>query len=144
MPKKLAGPLLLACAVALAYASTLFAQLTMSTIRGSARDPSGAVVGAAKITITNLGTNISRSTGANDNGDYEIPDLPRGTYRLIASPPGLQNFVADNIILETNQIRRIDVAFEIGAVDAQVTVSPDPPAIPTDTPKIQPSSPNPP
>src|SRR5262249_41228799 len=102
--------------------SGLFAQLTMSTIRGSARDPSGAVVSAAQITITNLGTNNSRSTVANDNGDYEIPDLPRGTYRLTASATGFKNFVADNVILETNQIRRIDVGFEIGELDSQVTV----------------------
>src|SRR5262245_23015290 len=107
--------LALACAFS---ASTLLAQLTMSTIRGSVVDPSGAVVSTAKITITNLGTNISRETVANESGDYEIPDLPRGTYRLTASAPGFKSFVAENIILETNQIRRIDVAFELGSLGA--------------------------
>jgi hypothetical protein len=137
MTQKLAVLFLLACAFNLANASILFAQLTVSTIRGSATDPSGAVIANAQITITNLGTNISRSTVANDKGDYELPDLPRGTYRLTASTPGFKNFVADNIILETNQIRRIDIAFELGAVDSQVTVRADAAVISTESAKIQ-------
>jgi|SRR5687768_1940494 len=123
MTHKLAVLFSLACAFNLTNASILFAQLTVSTIRGSATDPSGAVIANAQITITNLGTNISRSTVANDKGDYELSDLPRGTYRLTASTPGFKNFVADNIILETNQIRRIDIAFLPSVTSLLVLVS---------------------
>src|SRR5262245_17120321 len=137
MTQKLAVLFPLACVLNLACASSLLAQLTVSTIRGSVRDPSGAVVAGANITITNLGTNIARTTSANENGDYEIPELQRGSYRLTASAPGFKNFVADNIILETNQIRRIDIAFELGAVDAEVVVKADAAVISTESAKIQ-------
>ena len=137
MTQKLAVLFPLACALNLACAANLLAQLTVSTIRGSVRDPSGAVVAGANITITNLGTNIARTAIANENGDYEIPELQRGSYRLTASAPGFKNFVADNIILETNQIRRIDIAFELGAVDAEVVVKADAAVISTESAKIQ-------
>ena len=112
------------------------AQTTVSTIRGSVTDPSGAAVAGAQIEITDLGTNIRRSVPSNQNGEFEIPDLARGTYRLSAVSPGFKTFVADNIILESSQIRRIDVVFELGAVGSEVLVRADAAVITTDTAKI--------
>ncbi len=103
--------------------STLAAQTTVSTIRGTAMDQSGAVIPGAKILIVNLRTNLEREVTSNDRGDYEAPDLLNGSYRLTATAPGFKRFVADNIVLESNQIRRINISFEIGAVDAEVTVT---------------------
>jgi TonB dependent receptor len=61
----------------------------------------------------------------------------RGTYRLTATAAGFKTFVADNIILETNQVRRINISFELGAVSAEVTVSAAAAVISTDSAKIQ-------
>src|SRR2546425_2686744 len=107
---------------ALALAAAVWAQTELSTIRGTATDPTGAVVANAKITVVNLDTNIQRTTVTNDNGDFEAPDLKRGTYRLTASSTGFKTFVADNILLESGQIRRTNVTFELGAVGTEVTV----------------------
>jgi len=41
----------------LLVSATLTAQLTLSTIRGTAADPSGAVIAGAEITVLNLQTN---------------------------------------------------------------------------------------
>lgn len=113
-----------------------FAQTTVSTIRGSATDPSGAAVPHAQIEIIDLDTNIRRAVPSNDNGEFEVADLPRGTYRLTASSPGFKTFVADNIILESSQIRRIDIVFTLGEVGSQVSVRADAAVITTDTAKI--------
>src|SRR6185436_17507773 len=125
------------CLTLAAFIATLPAQLTVSTIRGTATDPSGASVVGVTITLVNLGTNIQRVVITNDNGDFEIPDLQRGTYRLTASQAGFKNSVADNILLESNQTRRIDVALELGAVGAEVTVRADAAVISTESAKIQ-------
>lgn len=114
-----------------------FAQQTTSTIRGSAADPSGAAVANASLQITNLGTGVTRTTVTNENGDYELAELGRGSYRLTASAPGFKNFVAENIILESNQIRRIDVIFELGGVGSEVTVRADAAVISNESAKIQ-------
>ncbi|MEN6601521.1 MAG: carboxypeptidase regulatory-like domain-containing protein [Bryobacteraceae bacterium] len=123
--------------IQLALCPFVFGQLTLSTIRGVTQDPSGAVVGGASIRVTSLGTNATREVRTSDSGDFEIPDLPRGTYRLTATAAGFKTFVADDIILEGNQIRRLNVQFEIGAVGSEVTVKAGAALIQTDGAKIQ-------
>lgn len=118
-------------------AAAIQAQVTFSTIRGSVADPSGAAVANVNITLTNLGTNVARSVVSNENGDYEIPDVPRGSYKLTAVSPGFKTFVAENIILESNQTRRINVPLELGAVGSEVMVRADAAVISTDSAKIQ-------
>lgn len=113
------------------------AQLTVSTLRGTITDPAGAVVVHAKITALNQETNLTREVFTNGNGDYEIPDLQRGTYRLTATQDGFKTFVADNVVLESSQIRRIDAALEIGSTGTEVTVRGDMAVIATETGKIQ-------
>src|SRR5438445_2519136 len=118
-------------------ASCAWAQLTVSTLRGTATDQSGALVVNANIRVVNTETNLSREVATNANGDFEIVDLPRGEYRLIASHPGFKSFIADRVVLESSQVRRIDVAFEVGATNTEVTVKADAAVIATETGKIQ-------
>jgi hypothetical protein len=113
------------------------AQLIVSTIRGSVTDPAGSAVAGANVTVVNTGTNIERAVVSNDNGDYELSDLVGGTYRLTVRRPGFKTFVADNLILENTEVRRVDVALEVGALSSEVTVRADAAVITTDTAKIQ-------
>ncbi len=101
----------------------LRAQLAVSTIRGTAKDASGAAVPQTELRLVNLATNIERPPiTTNQNGDFEIPDLQRGEYRLTATHPGFGPFVADHIILESSEIRRVDIVFQVGAVESTVRV----------------------
>ncbi|MCL4402682.1 MAG: TonB-dependent receptor, partial [Acidobacteria bacterium] len=115
----------------------LQAQLTLSTIRGTVSDPSGATVANGAVTATSVETNARRTVRTNESGDFEIPDLPPGTYKVSVEVSGFKTFVADNVILESNQTRRIDVRLELGAVGSEVTVSAGAAVISTDTAKIQ-------
>ncbi len=116
--------------------ASLWAQLTVSTLRGTATDQTGAVVVGAQIRAVNQGTNFSREVTTNENGDFELLDLPRGEYRLTATRAGFKTFVADNVVLESSQVRRIDVAFEVGAASTEVTVRADAAVIATESGKI--------
>ncbi|HWB97811.1 MAG TPA: TonB-dependent receptor, partial [Bryobacteraceae bacterium] len=95
------------------------------------------MVAGADISVTNLETNARRSVKTNNSGEFEVPDLPRGRYRLNATAAGFKTFVADEIILEGSQIRRVNVTLEIGAVGTEVTVQAGAAVIQTDTAKIQ-------
>src|SRR6476620_5602743 len=86
------------------FAGSMMAQLTLSTIRGTVADPTGAVVGKVEVALINLETNARWSATSNQNGDFEIPDLQPGKYRLTAVAPGFKQYVADQILLESNQI----------------------------------------
>ncbi len=113
------------------------AQLTVSTLRGTATDPDCAVVTNAHITAVNTETNLTREINTNENGDFEILDLPRGSYKLTATAPGFKTFIADNVVLESSQVRRVDVALELGSAGTEVTVHADVAIIATETGKIQ-------
>ena len=111
----LSGVLITAC--------TVFAQTDLSTVRGTARDQSGGAAPGAKITISNTETNISREAVTSAEGDFEIPYLSPGDYRLTATGSGFKTFVAEKILLTSRETRRIDVTFEIGALNSEVTVT---------------------
>jgi hypothetical protein len=99
------------------------AQTDFATIRGVAVDPSGASVPAAKIEIVNANTSLTRETVTTGGGEYEIPYLPAGTYRLTAAGPGFKTFVADNLLLSARETRRLDLTLELGEVGSTVEVT---------------------
>lgn len=123
--------------LALLAGARLSAQTDLSTVRGTVRDSTGGVIANAKVALVNTLTGLQRESLTNTNGDFEFPDLQRGTYRLTAGSAGFKNFVADNIILESNQIRRIDATLEVGQVESEVRVSANAAVIETDSAKIQ-------
>ena len=107
----------------LALTCAAWAQTDQATLRGAARDQTGAVVPNTAIEVTNIETNITRAAKSNDAGDFEIPYLNPGTYRMTASAPGFKTFVAEQIVLVAREVRRLDAALEIGAVGSEVTVT---------------------
>ena len=115
----------------------LLAQITLSTIRGTASDPTGAVIAKAVIAVSSLDTAARREVTTDENGNFEVSDLPRGRYQLTATASGFKTFVAENILLEGSQIRRINPAFELGTVGTEVTVSAGAALITTDSAKLQ-------
>src|SRR5947209_5332368 len=109
-------------AAVLVLCAPLLGQLTLSTIRGAAIDPTGAAITNASIELLQLETNAKRQVITNESGDFEIPDLQRGTYRLTARASGFKTWVAEQIVLGTSEIRRINPTFEVGAVGTEITV----------------------
>src|SRR5262245_7116288 len=110
-------------AVMLVAAPGAFAQTSKATLRGTVTDPSGAIVPGAEITVTDVGTNVEARHSISDaNGNFEFPELNPGTYRLKADMVGFRAFVADALLLDAAQIRRVDVVLQVGANSETVTV----------------------
>src|SRR5215467_1808686 len=118
------------------FVSILAAQGVRATIVGRVADDTGAVVPGAKITITNVGTNESRSAVANDNGEYAIPQLSPGQYTLTVEYAGFNTVVRSGIVLETNQEARFDVVLKVGTITEEVEVSAAAPLVTTENASI--------
>ena len=103
-------------------ASALVAQTEKATVRGTVTDSSGAVVPDAVITVTDIGTNIDRKTVSDTNGNYEVPDLQPGTFRIKADKAGFRSFVAASVLLDSGQVRRVDVPLQVGSTAETITV----------------------
>jgi hypothetical protein len=63
---------------------------TFGEITGEVRDSSGAIIGGAAITVTNVATNATRSATSNDAGVYSFPSIPPGIYNLKAEKAGFK------------------------------------------------------
>ena len=92
------------------FLNPLTGQETLSTLRGAATDVSGAVAPGVAITVEEVSTNIvARKVSTDSQGNYEIPGLKEGVYRLAAGLAGFKTLVTNDIILSANQVRRIDI-----------------------------------
>ena len=85
--------------LAWATLGTLVAQVSTAGIVGTASDATQAVVVGVKITATNLATGVSYSTSTNDRGDYSIPLLPNGQYRVQAEMLGFKVWSIPSVTL---------------------------------------------
>src|SRR5579872_1495194 len=110
--------------LALASAALLCSQGTV-TIYGTVTDPSGAAIAGAKVTITNSATDQSRETMSAPDGNYVVPDLRVGTYRLSVTAAGFKTFVQDGIQVQVDENRRVPVQLAVGGVNESVTVAAD-------------------
>ncbi|MGC2527370.1 MAG: carboxypeptidase-like regulatory domain-containing protein, partial [Candidatus Acidiferrum sp.] len=73
----------------LAGAPVLRAQVSAS-LAGVIRDPSGARIAGASITVTNVETGAARPSVTDDAGRYEVLALPVGEYKISVSKAGFQ------------------------------------------------------
>ena len=67
----------------------VFAQSQANTgaIEGIVNDPSGRVVAGAQVTVTNLGTNFTRSLVSDSEGRFRGLLLPLGPYKVTVKAP---------------------------------------------------------
>ena len=99
------------------------AQFENGSIVGTIHDASGASVAGASVTVTNTATGIENQVTADGNGNWEIPSLRVGVYRVTASMPGFTTAVADNITLSVGSRQRIDLTLQIGQAQETVEVN---------------------
>jgi hypothetical protein len=122
--------------LALLAASICFAQLNRGPLIGSIADPSGAIVPGVKITVTHVETGTTAHTEASSNGDFTIPALPIGAYRLDFEAQGFKKAVRDQIQLTAGSSIRIDVTLEVGSVGESVQVNAMASPIETETTRV--------
>src|SRR5690242_9583938 len=68
------------------------AQSDLGTITGFVRDPSGAIIPSAKVTVRNEATGTERIATTNESGFYTVTNIPAGNYTVVAEAPGFKRF----------------------------------------------------
>jgi hypothetical protein len=101
----------------------LLAQSFQGSLRGRVVDPSGAVASAARLTITEDATHLSRITVSNDQGEYVFSAVTPGAYTLAVDAKGFTPLARHGIVISTQAAVTVDVALELTAVNEQVNVT---------------------
>ena len=99
------------------------AQYDNGSLVGTIRDTSGAPVPHVKVTITNTETGIVTQATTNGTGEYDVPSLRVGTYKIVASASGFSDAEADNIGVSVGVRLNIDLSLKVGAEATTVEVS---------------------
>jgi hypothetical protein len=119
------GSVSILCALLVLAISSIaiMAQQGTSNIRGVVTDQQGNVVAGASVTLTNLGTNSSRSTTTNENGAYSFDFVPVGDYRLEVEAKGFKKAFMNDVHALVAKSTTTDVQLEVGNVSESVTVT---------------------
>ena len=109
------------------------AQEFRATISGRILDASGSAVPNAKVSATNAATSETSNATTDTSGNYTIPFLRPGQYKLTATASGFKTYNRENITIQVGQIAGIDVALEVGALTDSVNVTADSALLETQT-----------
>ena len=99
------------------------AQSATASILGRVTDPQEAVVPKARITVTNVATQVAHKTETDSQGDYRVLALPIGTYTVTAEHEGFAKLATAPRTLQINQQERMDLHLLVGARSETVEVS---------------------
>jgi hypothetical protein len=113
------------------------AQQFAGTIRGTVRDPTGAVVPGTEVSVVNIGTNETRTVETDASGIFIAPQLRPGLYRIDVTKGGFKVATVGEVKLDVQQVREVDVTLEVGTVSETVlTTSSGDAAIETVSPTV--------
>ena len=106
--------------------------VTTSTLLGSVVDNNGAAVAGANVRVTEEGTGASRAAVTDREGNYTIPYLPPGVYRVEVERAGFKKSLRGNVTLTVGVPLRVDAALETGLVTDTVEVVAESPVLKTE------------
>ena len=124
-------------AIVFLLTASIQAQSDYGSITGFIRDPSGAVIPGAKVTIKNEGTGEERVITANDSGYYVMPNLQPGYYIVTAESHGFKKFVSNHNKLNPNTTLSVDASLVVGNVTETMEVSAMNEALQTESGSVQ-------
>jgi Carboxypeptidase regulatory-like domain len=94
--------------------SSINAQLNTSTIAGIVTDETGSVVPRAKVNVVLSGTGQQRETVTNDTGEFVVPQLAPGSYRVTVQAMGFQTAVVESVTLNITERATLNVSLRLG------------------------------
>jgi len=123
-------------ALLVGFAAAAWAQKDAGAIVGIVRDQTGAVVGAAKVTVSDAdrGTQVVIST--NEAGEYIASPLRIGHYTVTVEKAGFKKAVAGPIEVNIQDRVAVDLKLQTGAVSETITVSGEAPQLETETSEL--------
>ncbi|MGH9620818.1 MAG: carboxypeptidase-like regulatory domain-containing protein, partial [Bryobacteraceae bacterium] len=135
MPRRVL-PLCIGVAAFFAISFSSPAQQVTAAITGKVTDPSGAPIAGAKVIATDTERGTQWPTTTNGDGAFNLPRLPISTYDVKVTASGFATATQSNILLQLNQIARLDIQMQLGSVTQTVEVTSAAPLLQTQSTQI--------
>ncbi len=99
-----------------------WSQTGTGNVQGTVKDPTGAVVVKAKVTLLHTATNRSHSTETNEVGFFLFPSVELGDYELAVTSAGMETWKGRFHLL-AGQTADVQVPMKVGTTSTTVEVS---------------------
>lgn len=109
------------------------AQQTLGALNGTVVDSSGASIAGAAVTVRDTQTGLVRTTTTQQNGFFQVFNLPIGTYDVKVSHEGFDTTELPGITIREASATTVPVTLKVGHVSTSVTVAANPLLNETDT-----------
>ena len=117
----------LAIGIVLLGVSSALAQ--QASIIGTVTDETKALLPGVTVSIAELSTGNQYSAVTNGKGEYRLPTVPPGTYKIQAELPGFSTAVLDKVELLVGQNAAIPFTMKLASVTETVTVAGESPLV---------------
>src|ERR1044072_8144552 len=119
----------------LGFAQVTHAQEITGVISGTVKDPNGAAVAGASVTLSDADKQVVvRTVTTNENGEDNAPNLLVGFYDISVHSPNFKKALLSRVKLDVGQRRSADVTLEPGNITESVLVESAPVAVELTTP----------
>ena len=120
----------------LMVSSAALGQVGTATLSGTVTDSSGAVITGGVVLLESTLQQFSRETLTDSKGEYVIPAIPPGHYKLVIGAKGFADETRTDIQLDSGQASTLNVTLKVAGSTQQVLVSEAPPLLQTTTATI--------
>jgi outer membrane receptor protein involved in Fe transport len=103
-------------------AGLVHGQTTFASLRGTVRDPSGAAIANATVTVMNDATQVSREARTGEAGTYAVFDLAPSIYKITIAAPGFAIQHRTDVELTVNAEEVVDFGLNPSTVRSNVEV----------------------
>ncbi len=97
--------------------------VSIASASGTVIDPTGSAVVNAQVRMTETDKQSVRTSTTDEQGRYDLPNLPVGPYRLEISAPGFKAYSQTGIVLQVGNSVTFNVTMQLGAVSDTVEVT---------------------
>src|SRR5688572_20592373 len=118
--------LVMACAASVLFlcgTSNSFAQTSQTTVSGTVKDQTGALVPGATITLTDLATKSERKSDTNDEGFYIFTNVTPGSYMVFAELQGFKKTQVPDVKVDVSIPATVNLTLETGQISETVTTT---------------------
>ncbi len=120
--KRFASLLILLCLSLLVSTHAAAQAAATADLHVTVRDPNGAVVKDATVTVRNPARNLERRAQTNVDGQYQFLALPPGEYSVAVEAPGFARVTAAGVRITVGQIAELPVALQLATISEVVNV----------------------
>ena len=123
MKKTISTISVIAIGLLLVLTQSAFAQNATTSITGHVKDPQGANVPGATVTLYGRERTFSLTTTTDSTGTYHFEKLAPGEYLLEAQAEGFASASAQQVVVERGQLATLDISLELSGVRSMVVIT---------------------